>query len=154
MPKEIERKFLVKRNLWQKPAKGKLYRQGYIFSGRKGVVRVRTAGQKGFLTIKGPTKGATRLEFEYEIPLDDANEMLKIFCNKKQVEKIRYEVKFEKHRWEVDEFKGKNSGLLLAEIELSSENEPFKLPEWAGEEVTANYRYYNAYLAQHPFSEW
>lgn len=152
---EIERKFLVNQQAWQqlvKPA-GVHYHQGYIPSDDSCTVRVRIAGACGYLTLKGPTKGMSRKEFEYEIPLMDAAEMLKEFT-RNGTEKIRYHIAIDTHVWEVDEFLGPNKGLFVAEIELRDENEPFEIPAWIGEEVTDDRRYANSNLAVHPFKEW
>jgi adenylate cyclase len=150
---EIERKFLVKKDLWRAPDAGLAYRQGYLSRERGRTVRVRRAGERGFLTIKGEAKNLARPEYEYEIPAKDADELLGM-CTGALVEKRRYEVKHEGHVWEVDEFAGDNAGLLVAEIELGSADERFSLPAWVGEEVTDDPRYLNANIAEHPFSRW
>lgn len=150
---EIERKFLVNHSLWQPPNNGILYRQGYIYTRNGNTVRVRIAGDKGYLTLKGKTQGMARSEFEYEIPLDDAKEMLDILCDRPLIEKIRYKIKVDNLIWEIDEFLGDNQGLLLAEVELSSEHQEVNLPLWITEEVTQDSRYYNSNLAKNPYSE-
>jgi CYTH domain-containing protein len=150
---EIERKFLVASQLWKAGAEGVHYQQGYLCRGRGRTVRVRTAGQNAFLTIKGPSSGASRAEFEYPIPLEDAQEMLRL-CEGALIDKTRYRVRFEGHTWEVDEFHGDNTGLVLAEVELSQEDEHVSIPPWIGEEVTADPRYFNSNLSIHPFKAW
>lgn len=151
---ETERKFLVIGDAWRKPAKGIKYRQGYLSSVKERVVRVRTIDDKGYLTIKGITTGATRLEFEYDIPTEDANRLLDEICEKPLIEKNRYVIKQGNLKWEVDEFFGENDGLILAEIELESENQQFTIPEWIGEEVTGDPRYYNSNLIKNPYRKW
>ena len=153
MGQEIERKFLVKGNDWPRE-KGKKYRQGYLSLDKERTVRVRLAGDQGYLTIKGENKGASRSEFEYEIPKEDAETLLDQQCLKPLIEKTRYKLKQAGLTWEIDEFSGANKGLVVAEIELEREDQPFDKPAWLGQEVTADPRYYNANLVQHPFSEW
>lgn len=150
--KEIERKFLVTSRAWKR-GKGVAYRQGYLSSTPERTVRVRLAGKKAFLTVKGKGKGITRPEFEYPIPLRDAAELLAM-CERPLIEKTRYRVKVGKHVWEVDDFHGDNAGLVVAEIELKSEREQFVLPAWAGKEVSADPRYLNSRLAKVPFKSW
>ena len=154
MGKEIERKFLVKKERWQPDGKVELYRQGYLSTVKERVVRVRMAGEKAFITIKGITEGFTRLEFEYEIPLKDANTMLDTLCERPPIEKYRYPVEYDGMIWEIDVFMGDNEGLVLAEVELKSETQKFDLPYWAGVEVSEDPRYYNANLVKNPFREW
>jgi adenylate cyclase len=156
MAMEIERKFLVKDGAWKIGAKGVHYRQGYIRTESKVTVRVRIAGEKGILTIKGKSSesGLSREEFEYEIPKVDAQKMLESVCGPEQIEKLRYKIKQGKHTWEVDEFLGDNHGLVVAEIELSSEDEKFDKPEWVGKEVSDDRRYGNSNLAKTPFKKW
>jgi CYTH domain-containing protein len=154
MPREIERKFLVKGISWKKGASGELYRQGYLVADRERTVRVRVAGEDGFLTIKGTSKGLTRAEYEYPIPATEANEMLDTLCPKPLIEKYRYRLEHAGLLWEVDEFLGENRGLTLAEVELADEDQRISLPDWAGEEVSHDPRYFNANLARHPFSRW
>lgn len=154
MGREIEKKFLITDTSWQNLATGKLYCQGYLNSEKGRTVRVRTVGEEGFLTIKGPNHCGARLEYEYAIPVDDAREMLAKLCHKPLIEKIRYRIPFAEFIWEVDEFKGENTGLLLAEIELNHVGQKFPIPPWIGREVTGDSRYYNANLVQHPFSAW
>jgi len=154
MPREIERKFLLRNNDWKGTATGKKYRQGYLSNRPECTVRVRTVGDRAFLAIKGATVGATRLEYEYEIPVGEAQEMLQRLCLPSIIEKTRYVVPHADHTWEIDEFQGENRGLLLAEIELESEDEIFEVPGWIGAEVTEDPRYYNASLAAYPFQKW
>lgn len=152
---ETERKFLVSKEKWQQLDKGEciFYKQGYISSEPAKTIRVRISVDKAFLTIKGNTTGASRAEFEYEIPVADANELFNNFCIS-SVAKNRYEIHHAGKIWEVDEFLEENEGLLVAEIELQSENELFDLPAWVSEEVTEESKYYNANLASHPFKKW
>jgi CYTH domain-containing protein len=156
MPQEIERKFLVKDDSWKQHAdSGEHFRQSFIYSrSGKSVVRIRIAGQQAYITLKGKPVSFTRPEFEYPIPLDDARQMLDNLCDSAAVEKTRYEVKYHDKFWVVDVFEGGNAGLVMAEIELGSEAEQFDLPPWAGQEVTADSRYCNSNLAQHPFQSW
>lgn len=155
MGKEIERKFLLNHAEWgkvEKPA-GKHFRQGYISTDPAKTIRVRATESTGWLTIKGMSVGATRLEYEYEIPLTEAIELLDNF-SESELEKTRYEIKFCDKLWEVDVFSGRNEGLIVAEIELLSETEQFKLPVWVADEVTHDKRYYNSNLTLHPFQDW
>ncbi len=155
MATEIERKFLVRREVWHAdPASGVRYRQGYLASFPSPVVRVRVAGDRGYLTVKGRASGITRSEFEYQIPLADAQAMLETLCATPLIEKVRYRVPYAGRTWEVDEFAGANAGLLLAEVELPAADAPVELPPWAGREVSDDPRYFNANLAVHPFAEW
>jgi adenylate cyclase len=154
MAKEIERKFLIKDDSWRVNAKGKRYRQGYLNSAKERVVRVRTIDDKGSLTIKGISKGATRVEFEYDIPTADAEAMLEDLCEKPLIEKKRYKIEFGGLVWEVDEFLGENQGLIVAEVELERKDQAFEKPAWIGEEVTADPKYFNSNLVQYPFTRW
>lgn len=155
MPIEIERKFLVNTALWHpEPALGMRYRQGYLSTDPERVVRVRTAGASGFLTIKGKTVGTERPEFEYPIPLADAERMLDHLCIRPLVEKVRYRELVGGRTWEIDVFEGENAGLVVAEIELPSATAGFDLPPWVGAEVSSDARYFNSNLAAHPFSQW
>lgn len=157
MPVEIERKFLTHSTTpWSDLAKGIVYKQGYLSSGgaSQATVRVRIAGDVAFLTIKGQTQGISRREFEYEIPVCDAEIMLNEQCQKPLIEKTRYKIPLEGHVWEVDVFAGDNKGLVVAEIELSAEDEAFARPDWLGEEVSGDPRYYNSNLISLPFSQW
>lgn len=150
---EIERKFLVKDGSWKAAADtGRGCRQGYLLSDGGMTVRIRVIGEKAFLTLKGPSNGISRMEFEYEIPCADAEALLAL-CGKR-VEKVRHLVSYAGMVWEVDVFAGANEGLVMAEIELEAEGQKFELPEWVGEEVSGDPRYYNAYLADHPFTGW
>jgi len=155
MGKEIERKFLIDQQKWDildKPA-GKLFRQGYLLTDKDKTIRVRATETMGFLTIKGQTVGATRLEFDYEIPLNEAIELLDNF-SQSELSKTRYDITFEGKLWEVDVFSGDNQGLIVAEIELESEDEAFSLPDWINEEVTHEAKYYNSNLTENPFKNW
>lgn len=154
MAKEIEKKFLVKGKAWKALAKGISYRQGYLNSIKERTVRVRTIADKGYLTVKGITTGATRSEYEYEIPAVDADAMLTDLCEKPLIEKNRYKIKAGDHVWEIDEFFGENQGLVVAEVELTSEDQAFQKPEWIGGEVTGDPRYFNSNLIKHPFTRW
>lgn len=154
MGKEIERKFLITGDDYKALAKGIYYHQGYLSSQKERIVRIRTIENKGFLTIKGIAVGATRLEYEYEIPLADSNELLKSLCEKPTIEKHRYKLDYEGFTWEVDEFHGENEGLVVAEIELVTEDQAFRKPHWVGEEVSGDPRYYNSNLIKHPFRNW
>lgn len=154
MAVEIERKFLVNREvLLPYLEEGTFYEQGYLPRKNSATVRVRIAGEKGFLTIKGRVEGFSRSEFEYEIPLADAREMLDLFC-KETIIKKRYLIPHGGHTFEVDIFEGENSGLIVAEVELTSEEETVELPEWITEEVTGDARYYNSQLLKNPISRW
>ena len=153
MGQEIERKFLVKGDSGR-TAVGTLIRQGYIHNEIDGTVRIRTKGERAYLTIKGGTTGITRLEFEYEIPLEEANEILNELCQKPLIEKTRYEVDVSGSKWEIDEFRGENAGLVVAEIELEDEGQEFTKPDWLGKEVSGDFRYQNANLVKHPYSQW
>jgi len=152
--REIERKFLVVDDAWKTGLSGLLCRQGYLAADERVTVRVRLIGDKGYLTIKGKSKGAARDEFEYSIPAEDARVMLETLVTCGIVEKIRYSLDVHGMRWEVDEFLGANAGLVLAEVELEHEEQEVALPDWAGEEVTGDVRYYNSRLARQPFSLW
>jgi len=149
---EIERKFLVTGTSW-KSGRSKEYRQGYLSLEPARTVRVRIAGKEAWLTIKGLNEGPTRPEFEYPIPLDDARQLLDL-CERPIIEKKRHLVPFEGKAWEVDEFLGENAGLVVAEIELSSAEEEFAAPDWLGEEVTDDPRYFNSSLSKRPFCDW
>ncbi|HOP40332.1 MAG TPA: CYTH domain-containing protein [Geobacteraceae bacterium] len=154
MAREIERKFLVKNDSWKMGCRGLACRQGYLVKDEAITVRVRVLGDQGYLTVKGKTEGIARDEFEYPVPREDAEAMLGSMCGGRIVEKIRYYVESGGFRWDVDEFLGENIGLVLAEVELESEDQEPALPDWIGREVTGDARYYNAYLAEHPFSRW
>lgn len=155
MGKEIERKYLVHHEQWHqldKPA-GHLYRQGYLLLDPQKTIRVRLTPESGFLTIKGLNVGATRPEFEYEIPQEEAIALLDNF-SMAELSKIRYKITYEGKVWEVDEFHGENSGLIVAEIELTSEDETFEIPSWIDREVTGEEQYYNSNLSIAPFKSW
>ena len=152
MGTEIERKFLVKKGVWRNQTATN-YRQGYLSTVKERTVRVRTIEDKGYLTIKGISIGASRLEFEYEIPGQDAGALLDI-CEKPIIEKSRYKVEHGGFVWEVDEFSGENLGLIVAELELESEDQYFPKPDWIGEEVTGDPRYFNSNLIKNPYSKW
>ncbi|MFT3748482.1 MAG: CYTH domain-containing protein [Agriterribacter sp.] len=155
MPIEIERKFLVNHNKWNALPKpqGKLYRQGYLLNDIHKTIRIRLSNENAFITIKGKTTGATRSEFEYNIPLTDAKQLLDNFSNN-EISKTRYNISYKNKLWEVDVFHGENEGLIVAEIELQSEDEPFDIPDWITEEVTHDPKYYNANLAVLPYKHW
>jgi len=152
MATEIERKFLVQGTQWRNEA-GTRIKQGYLNRDKARTVRVRVRGDQAFLTVKGLTQGASRAEFEYEIPLADAEELLKL-SDGPLIEKTRYVVVHDGSKWEVDEFQGDNSDLVVAEIELQSKDEQFSRPPWLGREVTDDNRYYNSSLASHPYRDW
>jgi CYTH domain-containing protein len=152
---EIERKYLVDPDKWNKAEKGvkHFYRQGYILTDPEKTIRVRITDESGFITIKGKSVGASRPEYEYPIPKQDAIELLDRFCSS-DVSKFRYVVPFAGKVWEVDEFLAANKGLLVAEIELTSEDEIFETPEWIDKEVTGIEKYYNSNLSKYPFKYW
>lgn len=151
---EIERKFLVKGDEWRTAAEGSLCRQGYISAMAGRIVRVRTLAGRGFLTVKGMCHGIARPEFEYAIPLADADAMLDEICAKPLIEKKRYRVPFAGLVFEVDEFFGENAGLIVAEVELLDEKQKIDLPGWIGVEVSNDPRYCNSNLVSHPFCRW
>jgi len=151
---EIERKFLLAGDGWRDLGEPVLLRQGYLSSDPARVVRVRIEGERAFLTIKGKSQGATRGEWEYPIPVGEAAELLDALCPAPLVEKVRRRIQFGAHTWEVDEFLGANAGLVVAEIELASEDEAFDKPDWIGLEVTHDGRYFNSNLIRHPYSDW
>ena len=154
MALEIERKFLLKDDSWtSQVVRSHVLKQGYLASSPGPTVRIRTSDQRAFLTIKGKTTGIPRVEFEYEIPMEEALELLKLSANA-PIEKTRHIVKADGHVWEIDVFEGANLGLVLAEVELQSEDEQIVLPAWIGMEVSDDPRYFNSYLSQNPFNEW
>jgi adenylate cyclase len=153
-PVEIERKFLVRSNQWRESVHGETICQGYLNSAKERTVRVRISGDRAFLTIKGPAVNLARPEFEYKIPVTHANQMLDELCERPLLKKTRYKVLYDGKTWEVDEFHGDNDGLVVAEIELDSEDETIKLPEWVGKEVTEDPKYFNSSLISKPFSTW
>ena len=156
MAQEIERKFLVASDAWRAQVdQGTAYRQGYIATVVAGQsVRVRIAGDTGLITIKGPTTGLSRAEFEYPIPLADAAEMLNTLCMRPLIEKTRYLLTIGAVVWEIDVFHGDNEGLVVAEVELETVDQEVALPDWIGAEVSADPRYFNSSLVDHPFSSW
>lgn len=155
MALEIERKFLVKSDAWKASADaGTHFSQGYLCDSGPGSVRVRVEGDRANINIKSATIAMQRHEFEYEIPLQDAEEMLARICIKPIIEKTRYLIESGMHTWEVDVFHGDNAGLVVAEIELTHADQAFIRPGWLGEEVTDDRRYYNVCLVKHPFKDW
>ncbi|MBV8502700.1 MAG: CYTH domain-containing protein [Paucibacter sp.] len=150
---EIERKFLVDGEDWKRGVTPQLLSQGYLNRDKQRTVRVRVAGDAAWLTIKGESSGATRAEFEYAIPLADAMQLLSI-CDGPRIEKYRWRVPHGGLVWEVDEFLGENAGLVVAEVELVSEDQAFDKPSWAGAEVTDDPRYFNSSLASRPYLSW
>lgn len=155
MSREIERKFLVIPGAWRpNPARGTHYRQGYLSSDPARTVRVRVAGNQGYLTVKGLTRGIERLEFEYPIPQADAEQLLDQLCPRPWIEKRRYHESYGGWIWEIDIFEGDNAGLIIAEVELTSASAPVVLPSWVGREVSDDPRYFNSYLTGHPYSTW
>ena len=154
MPKEIERKFLVKPRKWSELGPGLKIRQGYLCTAVERTVRVRTYGDHGYVTIKGKTSGISRDEYEYEIPFGDASEILDNLCIQPLIEKTRYRIPFKGHTFEVDEFTGANRGLTIAEVELKSADEKIELPDWIDRDVSDDPRYFNSNLAQKPFTTW
>jgi adenylate cyclase len=150
---EIERKFLVDTVMWKPFGTGSEIRQGYLSIDPERVVRVRIAGEKAYLTVKGKPNGIVRTELEYGIPKNEAEILLKM-CLDFAIEKTRYEERIENLTWEIDVFEGENKGLVVAEIELTDENEKIDLPAWIKEEVSSDSRYYNSWLSQNPFSMW
>ena len=151
---EIERKFLVEGDAWRTLGESTVLRQGYLSTDATRTVRVRIDGERAFLTIKGKSVGASRGEWEYPIPVPEAAELLDTLCQQPLVEKVRHRIPNGPHTWEVDEFLGANAGLVVAEIELASEDEAFEQPDWIGREVTGDARYFNSRLISHPYSQW
>lgn len=155
MATEIERKFLIRDDRWRQQADaGQRIAQGYLIGARDASVRVRIEGDQANLNIKSATLGIYRQEYEYPIPLEDAREMLDNLCEKPVIDKVRYHVSHAGHLWEIDVFEGENAGLVVAEIELDSEDEAFEQPDWLGEEVSDDVRYYNVSLVKHPYKDW
>jgi adenylate cyclase len=155
MPTEIERKFLVTGESWRDAVESKTRMiQGYLTENQNATVRVRVAGDRAFLTIKGMMRGLTRSEYEYPIAPADAAAMLEELAVSPPIEKVRYRVRCGEHVWDLDVFAGENAGLVMAEVELGMEDEVFQMPDWAGREVTGDKRYYNVNLARHPFRHW
>lgn len=153
MPFERERKFLVKKDLIPETERSMRIVQVYLSTDPERTVRVRIAGDKAYLTVKGNSEGIARLEFEYPVPVEDARELFRLAVSS-PVEKVRHEIHVKGKKWEIDFFEGVNKGLILAEIELNSEDEKFVLPEWADREVTGDWRYHNSQLSVHPFLDW
>lgn len=154
MAVETEKKFLLSTRPPALFTNGLEICQGYMPSAGAHLVRVRIYGEKGYLTVKGPTRNGTRPEFEYEVPLSDARQMLELFCKKPYIQKIRHIVDYQGFTWEIDVFKGENDGLIVAEIELDNIHRSFPIPEWVGTEVTGDPRYFNSNLLRHPYKDW
>lgn len=155
MATEIERKFLLRDDSWRKEADmGVTIRQGYLAGSEKSSIRVRVTDDRANINIKSATLDITRHEYEYPIPLEDANELLDLLNEGPLIEKIRYHVHHGGHQWEIDVFSGDNEGLVVAEIELSSKDEEFERPDWLGDEVSDDHRYYNVCLVKHPYKDW
>ena len=153
MATEIERKFLLRDTGFLQSLSGERICQGYLSDAVDATVRVRLVGDQGFLTIKGRSQGISRSEFEYPIPAADAAQLLAM-CSAGRIDKTRYRVPHGDHLWEVDVFAGANQGLVIAEVELASEDEPFSRPDWLGKEVSDDPRYFNSQLSRHPFCDW
>ncbi len=155
MAQEIEHKFLLANDEWREHVSHSvIYKQGYLSSQATSSIRVRISDSQAWLNIKSATIGTQRSEYEYEIPLADAHEILNDLCLKPVIEKTRHHVKHENHLWEIDEFDGENAGLIVAEIELDAVGESFVKPDWIGAEVTQDVRYYNNNLAREPYYQW
>lgn len=157
MGTEIERKFLVKGDEWRTTS-ARCYWQGYLNQDSERSARVRLiedgAGARGFMTVKGISRGAARVEFEYAIPPEDARQMLEGLCLQPLIGKERHKVEYDGFLWEIDEFFGENAGLIMAEVELTDENQEVPMPPWIGAEVTGKPRYFNANLGSYPYSQW
>lgn len=154
MAVEIERKFLVVDNGYRRLGSAQFCRQGYLLSSPERTVRVRIMGEKGFFTVKGITKGLSRTESEYEIPASDAKWLLEELCEKPLIEKCRYTVEMDGLTWHIDEFGGQNEGLVVAEVHLESESQQIILPNWVGQEVSGDERYFNVNLVRNPYCNW
>ena len=155
IPIECERRFLVAGDGWRRhSSQSRRIRQGYLTNSEGVTVRVRLVGERAFLTVKTPKRGASRAEFEYEIPVDHADFLFNTACGRRTIEKVRHDVGHGGLTWTVDEFHGLNQGLVLAEIELDRADRPLALPAWVGPEVTATNRFHNSYLSRHPYSLW
>jgi adenylate cyclase len=155
MATEIERKFLITNDSWRKEADEGIYMvQGYMGSNEKSSIRIRINGDTANLNIKSKTIGIQRSEFDYPIPVDEAKDILETLCDKPYVEKTRYHVIHDDKKWEIDVFSGDNDGLIVAELELESTDEEFSMPDWAGEDVSDDPRYYNVCLVTHPYKDW
>jgi adenylate cyclase len=155
MPLEIEHKYLVDKNIWAtvKPENSLNIKQAYLSTDPDKTIRVRTLGKAAFITVKGRNVNAVRSEFEYEIPINEALEMIALF-GENTIEKTRHYIHHEDHLWEVDEFFGQNEGLLIAEVELAKEDENYTPPNWAIQNVSDDAKYYNSYLIKNPYSTW
>jgi CYTH domain-containing protein len=151
---EIERKFLVCSDGWRKGAQGIFCRQGYLAACDDLVVRVRLLGEKAYLTIKGRKMGLSCPEYEYPMPVADAQDLLEQICLRPFIEKIRYTLDFKGINWEIDEFTGENKGLVIAEVELEQEHQSIELPDWVGREVSYDPKYWNMNLMKYPYSRW
>lgn len=151
---EIERKYLVTGEEWRSLAQGVGYRQGYITATPEKTVRIRVAGDRAYITIKGKTQGIARAEYEYAIPRTDAEILLDTLCDRPFIEKVRYRIEYGDLIWEVDEFLGENQGLIMAEVELPDEHHAIDLPPWVGKDVSGDVRYYNSNLAKQPYRWW
>jgi adenylate cyclase len=154
MTTEIERKFLVRHGAWTPRDAGTHFKQGYLSSHKERIVRVRIEGDSAKLTIKGQTTGVSRSEFEYPLPLADARLLLDQLCERPLIDKHRYLEHHGRHTWEIDVFHGENEGLIVAEVELDAEDDALQLPCWAGDEVSADPKYFNSNLLKHPFKDW
>lgn len=155
MALEVEHKFLLANDNWRQAVhRSEIFRQGYLTSQATSSIRIRICEQRAWLNIKSATIGTHRLEFEYEIPIGDARQIMSELCNKPLIEKTRHYVRHNGDLWEIDEFEGENRGLIVAEIELDEVGQRFAKPAWLGREVTDDLRYYNNNLARHPYSEW
>ena len=155
MPIEIERKFLLRNDDWKlKANQGTKFKQGYLVGSKDASVRVRIEGDKAYLNIKSATLGVRRQEYEYSIPMAEANEILQTLCKKPLVEKTRYIVSHNGMEWEIDVFEGENMGLVVAAIDLQDEHQKIELPAWCGQEVSSDPRYYNVNLGKHPYTQW
>jgi CYTH domain-containing protein len=152
--KEIERKFLVSGDAWRKGAQGTFYRQGYLVASDDRAVRVRVAGEKAYLTIKGRKTGLSCPEYEYPMPIPEAKDVLERICLRPFIEKVRYVLDFKGMSWEIDEFTGENEGLVVAEVELEQEHQMVELPVWVGREVSLDPTYWNMNLVNHPYGRW
>lgn len=154
MAVEVERKYLVSSQDWPRNVQPQFIRQGYLFNGETHAIRVRTCGEQAYITIKGAIVGITRLEYEYEIPYADAIVLLDALCRRPFIEKNRHKIDVYGFEWVIDVFEGDNEGLVIAELELDSEDQAVAMPPWVGAEVTKDSRYYNANLARRPFATW
>lgn len=155
MALEIERKFLLANDNWRaQVSRSEHMRQGYLQREAQSAIRVRIAGGKAHINVKHTEDGIHRLEYEYDIPIEDADEMLDRVALRPLIEKTRHYVEYRGHLWEIDEFHGDNAGLVVAEIELASADEAFERPSWIGSEVSQDARYYNSNLSRHPYSQW